>query len=74
MSDKFAIDHIIGSSAWTERVRKRIVQVAGYRYSVLVTGPGGTGKELVARAFILTAIAVRSLSFLLGHAPGHSPS
>ena len=50
MSDKFAIDHIIGRSAWTERVLKRIVQVAGYRYSVLVTGPSGTGKELVARA------------------------
>jgi DNA-binding NtrC family response regulator len=43
-------DHIIGDSPATERIRKRIEQVANYRYSVLVTGPTGTGKELVARA------------------------
>ena len=50
MSDKFAIDFIIGESAWIERVRTRIVQVAGYRHSVLISGPGGTGKPFAARA------------------------
>ena len=50
MIQHFAIDHIVGSSKWTERVRKRIMQIAGYRYSVLITGPSGTGKELIARA------------------------
>ena len=48
--DSFAIEQIVGTSTWTERVLKRIVQVAQYRYSVLISGPSGTGKELVARA------------------------
>jgi len=50
MLNNFAIDHIVGNSAWTQRVRRRILQIASYRYSVLVTGATGTGKELVARA------------------------
>jgi len=50
MIQHFAIDQIVGNSEWTERVRKRIMQIAGYRYSVLITGPSGTGKELIARA------------------------
>ncbi len=41
---------ILGVSAWTQRVRKRIAQLANFRYSVLIHGPSGTGKELVARA------------------------
>jgi DNA-binding NtrC family response regulator len=44
------VDHLIGESPWTQQIRERILQVSGYRYSVLVTGPSGTGKELVARA------------------------
>ncbi len=47
---QFAVDQFVGESEWTQRVRKRIRQVADYRYSVLVSGPSGTGKELVARA------------------------
>ena len=41
---------ILGVSPWTQSVRKRIEQLANFRYSVLVHGPSGTGKELVARA------------------------
>ena len=50
MIQHFAIDHIVGSSDWTDRIRKRILQISNYRYSVLITGPSGTGKELIARA------------------------
>ena len=46
----FAVDQFVGESEWTQQVRKQIKQVADYRYSVLVSGPSGTGKELVARA------------------------
>jgi DNA-binding NtrC family response regulator len=42
--------HLVGRSAWTRETQKRIEQVAGYRSNVLVSGPSGTGKELVARA------------------------
>ena len=42
--------HLVGRSAWTRETQKRIEQVASYRSNVLVAGPSGTGKELVARA------------------------
>jgi DNA-binding NtrC family response regulator len=50
MTATFSIDHIIGESPQTLGIRQRIQQVAAFRYSVLITGPSGTGKELVARA------------------------
>ncbi len=45
-----AIDKFVGVSSSMERMRARIDQVAGFNYGVLITGPSGTGKELVARA------------------------
>lgn len=45
-----AVDQFVGESDWTRQIRQRITQIADYRYSVLVSGPSGTGKELVARA------------------------
>jgi DNA-binding NtrC family response regulator len=42
--------HIVGVSDWIASLRERIAQVAGFSSTVLVTGPSGTGKELIARA------------------------
>lgn len=50
MSTHVAQEHIVGESIWTYRIRQRVQQIAAYRSSVLITGPSGTGKELVARA------------------------
>ncbi len=46
----YMLDHLIGESTWAAHTRKRVSQVAQYRYSVLITGPSGTGKELIAKA------------------------
>jgi transcriptional regulator with PAS, ATPase and Fis domain len=44
------VDQIVGISPWAREVRLRIAQVAPYGSSVLITGPSGTGKELIARS------------------------
>lgn len=41
---------IIGGSPWAHRMRAEIQQVAVTNSTVLITGPTGTGKELIARA------------------------
>ena len=42
--------HMIGASPVMNRISQRIKQVAPTTATVLITGPSGTGKELVARA------------------------
>ncbi len=44
-----ATDLIVGGSSWATRIRREIELVA-QASMVLVTGPSGTGKELIARA------------------------
>ncbi len=44
------IQQIVGQSAWTLKLRKRILQVAGYNYNVLIIGAPGAGKEFIAQA------------------------
>ncbi|MFW5878380.1 MAG: sigma-54-dependent transcriptional regulator [Myxococcota bacterium] len=44
------LDSLIGDSAPMEAVRKKIVRLAEYKTTVLLSGESGTGKELVARA------------------------
>jgi DNA-binding NtrC family response regulator len=42
--------HFVGVSAWTRLLRDRILRAAAFSSNVLVTGPSGTGKELIAQA------------------------
>ncbi|MFM7519057.1 MAG: sigma-54 interaction domain-containing protein [Planctomycetota bacterium] len=44
------LERIVGISPWAQQVRRAIEMVAGHQSSVLVLGPSGTGKELIARA------------------------
>lgn len=53
-----AVQRIVGVSAWADQVRRSIELVAAHQSSVLIMGPSGTGKELIARA--IHACSVRS--------------
>jgi len=50
LAEVFPSSEIIGESPAMQRVKELISLVAGKDATVLVTGPSGTGKELVARA------------------------
>ena len=49
-SAETAIQRIAGVSPWSDQVRRAIERVAAHVSSVLIMGPSGTGKELIARA------------------------
>jgi DNA-binding NtrC family response regulator len=44
------LEALVGRSEWMDHLRSVIHAVAPYSSSVLITGPSGTGKELIARA------------------------
>jgi DNA-binding NtrC family response regulator len=44
------MNELIGDSRWARSVRRSVQQVAGCGSSVLIVGPSGTGKELIAQA------------------------
>jgi transcriptional regulator with PAS, ATPase and Fis domain len=44
------MNELIGNSSWADGVRRSVQQVAGSGASVLIVGPSGTGKELIAQA------------------------
>jgi len=45
-----SLEKFVGDSPWSVRIRAEIEQVARHSANVLITGPSGTGKELVAQA------------------------
>jgi len=49
------VDQIVGISLWAKEVRQRVAQVAPFTSNVLITGPSGTGKELIARSIHLSS-------------------
>lgn len=77
-----AIQRIVGVSAWSDQVRRSIELVAAHHSSVLIMGPSGTGKELIARAihacsprgqrpFIPVDCAVTTGTLFASHMFGH---
>jgi DNA-binding NtrC family response regulator len=77
-----AIQRIVGVSAWSDQVRRSIELVAAHQSSVLIMGPSGTGKELIARAihacsnrakrpFIPVDCAVTTGTLFASHMFGH---
>ena len=82
ISSTAAIQRIVGVSAWAEQVRRSIELVAVHQSSVLIIGPSGTGKELIARAihacsrraarpFIPVDCAVTTGTLFASHMFGH---
>ena len=76
------IDRIIGISPWADQVRRSIELVAANQSSVLIMGPSGTGKELIARAihscstrskkaFVPVDCAVTTGTLFASHMFGH---
>ncbi|HOV33545.1 MAG TPA: sigma-54 dependent transcriptional regulator [Candidatus Hydrogenedens sp.] len=45
-----SVQHLVGNSTQTRQLRQIIARIASTRSSVLIIGPSGVGKELVARA------------------------
>jgi DNA-binding NtrC family response regulator len=81
-SGETAIQRIGGVSPWAEQVRRSIELVAVHQSSVLILGPSGTGKELIARAihgcstrskkaFIPVDCAVTTGTLFASHMFGH---
>jgi DNA-binding NtrC family response regulator len=49
-TDNLELTGLIGVSAWARQIRAKIVEIAACPSNVLITGPTGTGKDVIARA------------------------
>jgi DNA-binding NtrC family response regulator len=76
------VGNIEGVSPWADSIRQEILNVAIHQSSVLITGPTGTGKEMIARAihchsrraekpFVAVDCAAISGSLFVSHMFGH---
>ena len=81
-NDFSRVDGIVGVSPFVEGIRRQIATIAPHSSNVLITGPSGTGKELIARAihahsrrvdqpFIPVDCAGASGPLFAGHLFGH---
>jgi len=81
-SGNLAIARIVGVSPWAEQLRRDIERIAAHQSNVLILGPSGTGKELIARAvhalgnraakpFIPVDCAVTTGTLFASHMFGH---
>jgi DNA-binding NtrC family response regulator len=50
VQNPITLEEIIGISPWPRGIHSKILQIADHSASVLISGPSGTGKELIARA------------------------
>ncbi len=81
-SGDLALGRIVGVSPWAEQLRRDIERIAAHQSNVLILGPSGTGKELIARAvhalgtragksFIPVDCAVTTGTLFASHMFGH---
>lgn len=79
---RIALDRIVGVSPWAQQLRQDLARVAKHASNVLILGPSGTGKELIARAihangpkaekaFIPVDCAVTTGTLFASHMFGH---
>jgi DNA-binding NtrC family response regulator len=79
---RMALERIVGVSAWSRQLRNDLAKIAQHSSNVLILGPSGTGKELIARAihangpkvdrpFIPVDCAVTTGTLFASHMFGH---
>ncbi len=49
VADKYSLDNIVGRSAVMREIFQKVMRIAPFNSTVLITGESGTGKEVLAR-------------------------